>query len=48
MPRGWGKVWAAQQLPEPQEMLFSRAEVAWLQRCFKDNFGIAAWRTVVS
>lgn len=39
---------AVQQLLEPQEMLYSRAEVAWLESCFKENFGITAWRTVIS
>lgn len=45
------EVWAVpavQQLLEPQEMLYSRAEVAWLESCFKENFGITAWRTVIS
>lgn len=49
--QGMWKVWAVpavqQQLLEPQEMLYSRAEVTWLERCFQENFGITAWRIVM-
>lgn len=49
--QGLWKMWAVPavpELPKPQEMLCSRAEVTWLERGFKDNFGITAWRAVIS